>query len=187
MSEKMNPVVDEDKLVKKKPSNKIKESFIKQDLSDLKNIIIFDWIIPGIQNMILDTLSQMFFKTGYGRIGQYDRGRIYDGRNAGRIDYRGYSSRRDERRMDRDYDDSPKHSYNNIILIDRPSAEKVLRALYDEIKNRGQVSVAQFMELVNLPNSYTDYSWGWTRTEDIRIRRVYEGFLIDVTEPIFIG
>lgn len=174
---KMEAVVDAEKVIQKKSSTrKIKESFFQEDLKDLKDIIIFDWILPGIKNAILDALSRMFFNEPLSprdrRDSRYDRSR-----NTGRVDYRRYSSRDDDRR-----DSEKEIDYREIVLLDRPSAERVVRTLQDEIHDRGSATISQLFELVHLPSNYTDCYWGWTRENDISIRRVSEGYLIDVVE-----
>lgn len=184
---KMEPVVDKGKIVsaKKRTSKKIVESFIQKDGQDLKDIIIFDWIIPGLQNLILDTLSRSFFGTSYNRNdrGRYDRDRD---RNYGRVNYSGYS-RREDRERDRRDSREEEIDYRSIVLIDRPSAEDVVRKIQDEIHDRGEATIAQLLELVHLPSKYTDCSWGWTRENDISIRRVRDGYLIDVREARYLG
>ena len=181
---KMKPVVDSSKVVssKKGAGSKLAENFIKEDLSEIKDTIIFDWILPGIKNMILNTLSMAFFGEA---IDPRDR-RYTTTSRYGRTDYGGYSRNRDSRRdLDRRGDrrsnyDEKKADYRSIVLLDRRSAEDVVDALRDEIHSCGRASIAQLFELVQLPSDYTDCDYGWTDERDIDIQRVHDGFLIKV-------
>lgn len=185
---KMEPVIDKGQVIssKKRTSKKIVESFIQKDGLDLKDIIIFDWIIPGLKNLVLDTLSRSFYGTPYDRNDRYKYDRDRD-RNYGRVNYSGYSRRDDYDRGRQNSREDEEVDYRSIVLLERPAAEDVVRRLQDEIHDRGEATIAQLLELVRLPSKYTDCSWGWTREDDISIRRVRDGYLIDVREARYLG
>ena len=50
------------------------------------------------------------------------------------------------------------------------------------IEEFDQVSVADMLDLMEMTGKYTDNNWGWTNPNDIGIRRVNNGYLIDVAE-----
>lgn len=57
----------------------------------------------------------------------------------------------------------------------------------DYIREYDSVSVARLLDLFDLPGKYTDNNYGWTRPEDICVKRVREGYLIDVPEAEYLG
>lgn len=190
--QKIKAVVSSEKIVSTKSTmtQKVLKSFIQEDIKDLKETIIFDWVIPGIKSAFLNTMSMMFFhqpldprtymgsgsksyynsqpKTKYGSY--YQNGRTQQSKST-------YDRRMEDEKID----------YRNLVVLDRGSAEKVVDALREEIRETGQASVAQLYELMGLDSNYTDWSWGWVNELDITIQRVYNGFLIKVTEAIYLG
>lgn len=172
---KKNDVVSTNKSLGKK----FAETFIADDVKDVKNYILLDVIIPGIKNTILDGLSMIFFKEPYRGGSKYDRGEHYS--YSARYKYKGSSSRR-ERDRDRDEYVEDKVDYRNIVLKDRNAAMEVVDKLRKRIKDYDSASIADLFDLIDISGKYTDNNWGWTNAEDIGLRRVSNGYLIDVAE-----
>lgn len=183
---KVKPVVDKSKVVssKKTMGKRFKEAFIQEDIDSVKNYILFDCVMPGIKNLILDTISMFFFNE------TIDRRSRRDDRGRSRTSYSSYYdkgksrssySKRDEKdRRDDNVD------YRSIILRDRKSAEDVLAEMEDRIEQYGSVSVMELLDMIGEVSSYQDTKWGWNDKRDLRIRRVSSGFLIDVPEARFL-
>lgn len=187
---KTTPVVSKSSVVStKKPlSQKFTDTFIKEDVEDVKSWLIMDVIIPGVKNTILDMLGMMFFggNGGYSRRGRnaYDRERVsynsyykssYDGR---------VNTNRSQSRTERPMND--KVDYRNIILQRRDDAEKVVQEMWRRIDDYGQVSIAEMLDLMEISGKYTDNNWGWTNRNEIGLRRVANGYLIDVAEAVLL-
>lgn len=185
--EPVTPVVSKSSIVSthKSLGEKFVDTFMSETVDDVKSWLMMDVIIPGIKNTILDMLGMMFFGGGdYSRRG---RSRGYDRE---RVSYNSYysSDRRSESRSRdrRDRDDGPRRDgkidYRNIIFRDRRSAEALVDELHRRIEDYNQVSIAEMFDLMEVTGKYTDNNWGWTRKSDIGIRRVSNGYLIDVAE-----
>lgn len=188
--EKVSPVINRDQVVStKKPlGKKFAETFMTEDTKDVKTWLIMDVLIPGVKNTILDILSMMFF-------GEVDsrsrRGRRRD--RDDRVDYssyyRGSSDRKDRdsrrRRGDR-YESDDRVDFRNIVLRRRDDAEHVIEEMRRRIRNNDSASVAELLDLIDVPGRYTDNNWGWDDERDIGIRRVSSGYLIDVAEPKYL-
>lgn len=191
--EKVTPVVDRNQIVStKKPlSKKFAETFMTEDTRDVKNWLIWDVLIPGIKNTILDILSMMFYgetdsRSRRSRSSRRDR----DGRTDYRSYYRGesYNSRgRSRHKRDDEYDADDHVDCRNIVLRQRDDAEQVIDEMRSRIDSSGSVSVADLLDLIGTTSRYTDNNWGWDDERDIGIRRVASGFLIDVTEPKYLN
>lgn len=187
------PIVSKDKIIrKKKPlSQKIAGKIIAEDVNDVKDYVLNDLIIPGIIDTFLEAISMLL-----GRGSEYSDHRRRDYKRNGYYDYAGSSSykrssskrdrdrnRRSGRRRDND-DDLPE--YDNIIINNRRDAEEIVDRLYERIDKNGDVSIAEFFEMLDLQAPYTDNKWGWTRKSQIDIRKVKGGFLIDVDEAKYL-
>lgn len=181
-SKKLEPVVKKDSVVRtKKPiGKKLSETFLKEDINDVKEYIIFDAIIPGVKNLCLDALEMFFFGSVSGRDRRDrrdDRSRTSYSSMYKRKEY-SRSSRRD--RDEEEYEVDDKTDYQDIVLRYSDDAKDVVDQLRGRIHEYGQVSIADLFDLVNIAGKYTDNNWGWTNEGDIGIRRVKEGYLIDV-------
>lgn len=179
--EKMTPMVRKDAVIKQKRSfgQTFKEHFLEDDVKDVKDYIIFDAIIPGIKNLCLDALEMFFFGGTGGRRSSHRR------RDDDHIAYNSYykSAQYKRSRRDREEDDDDrKVDYRDIVIKYSDDAKAVVDELRDRIDKYDQVTVAELLDAVNITGKYTDNNWGWTRKEDIGIRRVSNGYLIDVPE-----
>lgn len=192
---KEGPVIKKEDLVSTKKSlgRKIFETFVYTDTEDIKDWIIWDCLIPGLQDFGFDLLKMIFFHDSYD-------GRSRSGsRRGGRTDYRSMSNRgrssmsRNSRRRDdrdtRDTDDNDSVDYRNIILTNRRAAEDLVDEFQDRIDRTGLVSLSEFLDMVGEGKSskYTDTKYGWTRTNQIGIQKVHNGWLIDIAEAKYIG
>jgi hypothetical protein len=182
--ERMQPVVSKDavKTTKKPLSRRFADTFIKEDVEDVKSWMIAEVVIPGIKNLLLDGLSMIFFGEVASR--KSSRGSSRSSRGGYRdysASYRASSGRSRERDRDR-YLDDDKLDYRNIVLNYRDDAERVVDQLKARIEDQGAASVADLFDLVDIAGRYTDNNWGWTRPSQIGTKRVRDGWLIDVDE-----
>lgn len=187
--EKISPVINRDQVVStKKPlGKKFAETFMTEDTKDVKSWLVMDVLIPGVKNTILDILSMMFF----GEVDNRRRGRRKD--RDDRVNYssyyRGSSDRKNRdsrRRRDDRYDSDDRVDFRNIVLRQRDDAEHVIEEMRRRIRNNDSASVADLLDLIDVPGRYTDNNWGWDDERDIGIRRVSSGYLIDVAEPKYL-
>lgn len=187
--QRSSPVVDRDQIVStKKPlSKKFAEAFMTEDTKDVKTWLLMDVLIPGVKNTVLDVLSMMFF----GEMDSRSRRtrRDYNDRVNYSSYYRGSSSLKDRdsrRRRNNRYDSDDHVDFRNIVLRQRADAEHVIEGMRERIRNNDSASVADLLDLIDVPGRYTDNNWGWDDERDIGIRRVSSGFLIDVAEPKYL-
>lgn len=185
--EKLDPVIKKEAVVStKKPfGQRLKDTFIGEDVQDIKQYILMDVIIPGVKRTILSTLRMMFF-------GEPEDDHYYEKDSTRRTNYRAmykgssYNSRSTSRReRDRQYDDE-KVDYRNIVLRSRKDAENIIDEMRERIRRYGSVSVADLFDLINVTGKYTDNNWGWTNERDIGIRQTNSGFLLDVREAEYL-
>lgn len=185
--ERLAPVVSKENIVTtKKP--------MLQRMSDgmARFEEIRDIVMPKI-DALLDVADILFFDGG--KNGRANRSRRRDDNASyNRTDYRGsygrksYSGRRDD---DRPSSRGPKRrervDYANIILRYRADAEKVIDDMKYRIHQAGQVSIAELLDMIGETEiGYNDNNWGWTDERDVGIRRVSNGYLIDVADPVYL-
>lgn len=171
---------------------RFKELFIGDGSKGAMQYVFGDVLIPAIKNMFVDAISKGAERAVYGE-SSFRRNRMdYTGRS--RIQYstpidRGYSPRGRSVSLP----DQPPYRVGSrrqdageIILVSRAEAEMVLERLADLVNDYEAASVADLHELVGLPHSYVDNSWGWTSLGGADIRQIREGFLLDLpqAEPL---
>ena len=192
--DELAPVVEKDQVIvsKKSLGAKFADAFISDAAKDLKSYIVWDVIVPGIKDTIMNGLNMVF----YGNTSSRSR-RSYNGysdntsyRSFYQSDYDGYGApprrnARPSRRYDRDpYGD--RIDYRNIIVRDRGSAEEIVNTLRGRIEKYGEATKADLLELIDIPSTSVDNNWGWTDPRNIGIRRVSTGYLIDVADAEFL-
>lgn len=188
---KVDPVIKNDKIVstKKKTSKKILETFVEDDVDDIKSYFLFDMLIPGLKNGCLDLIETMFFGNSGGR--NRSRGREYNKPYSSY--YRSYEgarnrrSRESERKRNESYHSKDdKIDYRNIVLRNRSDANDIVDKMYERIDEFKACSVADLFDMLDLTSNYVDNNWGWTKEDEIRVRRVSSGYLIDVPEAVYL-
>lgn len=186
---KLKPIVNKEEIThsKKGFGKRLAETFIQGAKEDVKDHIIYDVIIPGVQDAFLDTMEMIFFgeTSGKRRRGR-DRGYTdYTAHYGGRSSRGSSRSRRDSNR-DRD-DESERVDYRDIVLRNRDDAYEIVDQLYFRIHETGAATIADLLDLVDLPTKPSDNDWGWESKKDISVRRVSNGYLIDVERARYVG
>lgn len=184
-------VVTVEVIQKPKPlGRKFKDIFLGGDAKTAARYVAADVLLPALRNLIFDVISKGADRVIFGE-SSYRRGRSVDYRP--RIQYNNPINRPSwtdprERRVHLP-DQSPRmprRDQNDIILSDRGEAEIVVERLIDIIDKYEIASVADLYDLLGLPTSHIDNKWGWTYLNNIEIRQVREGYLINLpdAEPI---
>lgn len=179
---------------------KVKRSFVKEDLTDIRDYVIFDIIIPNVKKAFFDTIvgatAQVFGisvpagRYGYSggtsptpRVTPHER-RYRDYSSIANDRYNGYSSEPHVTRYDRFYVSDWSFQY-------KEEADDALMKLMDICDANGWVSVARFFEIVDPSgtaegrNPYTNNNYGWRSVDSATVKFVSAdvGYIIDGLPP----
>ena len=161
------------KTKKKSEISKLKDTFISEDVSNVKSYIVMDVLIPAAKKAISDIVRDGIDMILYGdtRSGRSSSGASY-------VSYRSYSDR--DRRDTRRESSRTRvgYDYDDIILESRAEAEEVLRRMDELIETYGIVSVADLYDLVGKSCNYTDNKYGWINIRNAEPVRVRDGYLL---------
>jgi hypothetical protein len=199
-TKKIEKVVTGSVIQKKKSlGKKFMETFIGEDIKNVKSYVIFDVVIPAAKDTISD-IVQGITDTIQGSIevslfGETRRRSSRSSRDRGGsyVSYNSYSSRdrdrdRDRRDDRRDRDVSSRnrarHNFDDIILETRGDAEEVRSNLVDLIEDYGQASVSDLYDLVGVTGNFTDDKWGWDNLASSSVSRVRDGYVLNLPKPI---
>lgn len=171
MRERKESVVKGKTVVKQKSGlGKIIEIFFAKDIEDVKDYLIQDVLIPELRDAVYNLINngcQMFLygdtRTKRGSNGPgtvrisynkcYDQGKPVEQNNRSRTGM----------------------NFDNVTFEDIADAEEVLNQMIDILEIYKSVSVADFCDLANIPDEYTDRKYGWTNLSKAEVRRVSGG------------
>lgn len=74
----------------------------------------------------------------------------------------------------------------DVVFLSRDDAERVLEAMQQLLGHYEVVSFADYLELVGLAPTRPDENVGWRKLDDVQIKEVRDGFMLELppTEPI---
>ena len=172
--QKLDKIVNGTVKVKKKSElTKFAEIFLPEDISNIKNYILMDVLVPAIKNTIEDIITNGTRMLLRGEIG------VRKGSStASSISYNRYY---DQKRYGESNSVQTRtgYSYNEIILETRGEAEEILTRMDELIDTYGLVRVADLYDLVGVSGNYTDNKYGWTNIRNAKIVRVRDGYMIE--------
>lgn len=179
---KTEPILDAPAIVKKKTGlRRLKSDFIESEITDVKESIFMDIVMPAIKNTIADGISTFVDMMLFGDSGRPMRSRTG---KTGRVPYNSM------------WDNNPRNKIStgrsrvkigmqidDVIVPSRVDAEKVIRYLQDYIEEYGMVPVSELYDAVGYDTRYTDHNFGWYDISGYSISRVREGFLLELPDP----
>mgnify|MGYP004552491435 CR=1 FL=1 len=162
------------KTKKKSEVSKIKDTFISEDISNVKSYIFMDVLVPAAKKAISDIVRDGIDMLLYG-----DTRRDRRSTGASYVSYRSYSDRdrRDNRRISRPQS-RYNYDYDDIILESRSEAEEVLDRMSEILDNYDFVSIADLYDLIGKSCNFTDNRYGWSNLRDAEVVKVYDGYLL---------
>ncbi len=171
------------KTKKKSEIHKWTDIFLAEDVTNVKNYIIDDVLLPAAKKAISDIVTNGIDMLLYGET----RSRTKE--KGSRVSYSKYYDDRDRYdRRDRDRDRGRRvrngYDYDDIILETRGEAEDVLDRMDDLIDTYGIVSVADLYDLVGIQGNYTDNKYGWTNLRNADIQRLRDGYLLKLPKAL---
>lgn len=168
---------------RKKPlGRKIVESFTGDDVQSVGSYILMEVLLPAAKTMISDAASQgverLLFGDSRPRSGSTRIGPGYTNYNRMHS-----SSRRDEPVRTISRSARASHDFGEVILQTRGEAEDVLDRLTALVDQYDIATVSDLYELVGITGQFTDDKWGWANLRGSNIRRVRDGYLIELPRP----
>lgn len=170
---------------------KFKDVFLGGDARSAAVYVLADVLLPAMRDMAVDVVTRGTERIVYGESGYRNRRS-----NLGpRVQYnRGYGGNP----LDRGY--NPREPYaretvvpprskwrnprlqhlDDIIIPAREEAEGAVTMLLEIIEQYDVASVADYYETLGLESSAIDNKWGWTYLNNVQVRQVRQGYVIDL-------
>lgn len=169
--------------IKQNEARKLADIFISEDISNVKNYIFMDVIVPAIKKAIYDVVTNgidMFLYGGTGKGRPSSSGNkvnyrtYYDQKNGNSVTYRG--SENTSSRSGFEYDD--------IVFNNRGEAEAAKQQMQDIIGRYGIVTVGDLYEMVNETAPYTAQKYGWMDVSGAETVRVRDGYKLKLPRAV---
>lgn len=182
---RIDKVVEGQVVRRKKPlGKKLRETFLGGGDRSIAEFVFQDVIVPNIKDMLFEANQQAMERMLYP--GSEPRPFRRRDPRRGHTNYNGISrgparDRDEERSMSRRA--RANHDFGEIILPTRPEAEAVLEGLFAVLEEYDVVAVSDLYEMVGISSQFTDRKWGWVDLRGSDIRRIREGWLLDLPRP----
>lgn len=167
---------------KETTAKKFARLFLADDVGDIGEYLVKDLIIPTIKDVFLNFMTAALW--GDRRSGSSYR----DSSGRRRTDYNGISRNSPRRDRDRDREDYSasrrEFDIDNLVFATREQADIVLTRLEDYLEDYGQVTVGYLYELMDESGPYTLEYYGWRNLDRASVRRVRNGYALDLPRPV---
>jgi hypothetical protein len=185
--EKLEKSISGKIIERKKPLGKrIAETFTGDDSHTVGNYVLFEVALPAFKQLLADAGREAIERLLFGDSGRSSRSSSRPGYSS-RTNYASMSTsaRREEPRT-MSQKSRATHDFSEIVLETRGEAEKVRDDLIACVEQYDVATVSDLYDLVGITGSFADDKWGWYDLRDARIRRIREGYLLDLpkTQPI---
>lgn len=181
---KVERVTTGDAIERKKPFMKrVGESFTSEDTHSVAQFVMFEVALPAVKTMISDMVSQGIERLLFGggntasssrrTTGSYTSyNRMYSG-GAPKSEPRTMSAR-----------GRATFDFREIVVPSRGEAETVLDQLTELLRQYDVATVSDLYQLAGISGTFTEEKYGWTNLSTAAVRRVREGYLLDLPRPI---
>lgn len=171
---------------------RIKNALVVDDAQSIGAYLLEDVVIPTVKTLISDIAVGAIERALYGEA----RGRPT---SSSRISGRGYTPYNriyssgsrvtppddgpgDKRELSRDARRS--HDFGEIVFESRAEAYEVLDRLNDQIKSFDVATVGDLLDLSGITATHVDENWGWRTLATAQVRRVRNGYILDLERPV---
>lgn len=177
-------VVDGAVTKRKRPLHtRIRDAFLGDDDRTILEFVIQDIIKPSLRDMSFEVGQSALERVHYGSARPFRRGGGGMGAPPGGPRNYNSISRGDPRPVVEARTSRRSRDFDELIVNDRANAQSILEGMYAILDEYGTVTVSDMYQLAKQPTEFTDRDWGWTDLMGAPIRRVREGWLIDLPRP----
>lgn len=168
------------KTKKKGAAGKMADVFISEDVSNVKNYIFMDVLVPAIKKAISDIVRDGIDMILYGESGRSKRNS-----SSSKVSYAQYYDRdRDRGSRARSSSGNIRFDFEDIIFETRRDAEDVREQMEELIDHYKQVSVADMYDMAGLTAPYTANKYGWLNIRTAEPVRVRDGYILKLPRPM---
>ena len=157
-------------------SRKFMGNFISGDANSVWEAVLMDVLIPSLKKLVSEGINTASDLLIYGEA----RGRS---RSDSKVSYRRYY---DDRYGDRRESESRsrgtrnRFDYDELVYETRGEAETVLDKMQETLDRYQLVSVGDMYDFSGVSAPFTSHDYGWTSLRSAGVRRVRDGYVLDL-------
>lgn len=169
---------------------KFKDIFFGGNIKASARFVAADVILPAFRDLLVAAISDGARRVVYGesmyrrRPPEYRPRVQYSNQYSNPINppYRSWSDPRPRANLpdQRNPYRVERREANDIILASKIDAERVVESLIEIVDKYEVASLADLYDLLGWQSSHVDNKWGWTYLNNVEIRQVRDGYLIDL-------
>lgn len=167
------------KTKKKSDFHKFTDIFVSEDVSNVKNYIFLDVLVPAIKKAISDIVTNGIDMLLYGESG---RGKKSSG--GSKISYRSYYDKANDRGAYSGPRARSGFEYDDILFDNRGDAEGVLIQLEEIIDKYRSASVFDLYDSAGLTAPFTANKYGWTDLRNASVVRTRDGYILKLPKAL---
>lgn len=167
---------------KKNEVRKFADIFISEDVTNVKNYIFMDVLVPAIKKAIYDIVTNGIDMFLYG-----GTGKSKTGTSGSKVSYRSYYDQKNSNASHRGSENTKPSNgfeYEDIILSNRGEAEAVKQQMQAAADRYGFVTVSDLYDMVDLPAPYTSQKYGWISVNNAEVVRVRDGYMLKLPRAV---
>lgn len=169
---------------------KLGEAFVPEDVGNVGQYILTDWILPGIWDFVSNGINSIIPRRGGGPRSINQTGyRPPQARTANIQSQFSYDKVYDQKNQSQR--DQLKIEYDNIKIMSRADAEMVLQEMRDMVDyaemdgTSGCVAIGWFLDRCGIyPIPPNAWDWGWRNFNGAGTERYQDGYRIRLPKPI---
>lgn len=181
---RIQKVVKSPAKIKTNEVRKLADIFISEDVTNVKDYIFMDVLVPAIKKAIYDIVTNGIDMFLYGGTGKSRN----NSSSSSKVNYRNYSERRDNNHTNgyRGSENTNRNAfdYDNLIFDTRAEAEAAKQQMYDLINRYGIVTVSDLYEMANQTAPYTANKYGWMDVTSAEVRRERDGYSLKLPRAV---
>lgn len=168
---------------KRSLSKRVAETFTGDDVQSVGSFVLFEVALPTVKTLISDVVSQGIERLLFGGAPARSSGGTRSHTSYNRMYGGGSSIRKDEpRSISRQA--RATHDFREVVLPSRGDAEAVIDQLTALIDQYDVATVSDMYQLVGISGTFTEEKWGWTDLRAASVRRIRDGYLLDLPRPM---
>lgn len=168
---------------KKNEVRKLADIFISEDISNVKNYIFMDVLVPAIKKAVYDIVTNGIDMFLYGGSGKNKS----SSSSGTKVSYRSYYDQKNNISSYRGSENTRTNNgfeYDDIVFNNRGEAEAVKQQMQAAIGRYGYVTVADLYDMADLTAPYTSQKYGWMDVSSAEATRVRDGYILKLPRAV---
>lgn len=175
---------------KKSLGRRFVDTFFKdgESITDIRTYLVEEVLVPAIKENIADMINgavgMLFFGEARRRSGNRSQGPT-------RVNYGGYfnggGNDRRERMAQSTRNRNERQSLDDFLFESRADAEQVQDEMLELLDSYGQVTVADYLDMLGISSEFTDNKYGWTNLNGMRVVHARGGYRLELPREVALG